>query len=52
MCGQWSEEGRIRNRTVDAHQRMNLEEWKRLVDEAAHDNIRFTLVRGGKPLLK
>jgi len=51
MCGQWSEEGYIRNRTVDARQRMTLEDWKRLVDEIAQHKIRFILVRGGEPFL-
>ncbi len=51
MCGQWSEEGYIRNRTVDARQRMTLEDWKRLVDEIAQRKIRFILVRGGEPFL-
>jgi MoaA/NifB/PqqE/SkfB family radical SAM enzyme len=51
MCGQWSEEGYVRNRVVAARPRMELEDWKRLVDEAAHHKIRFVLVRGGEPFL-
>ena len=51
MCGQWSEEGYILNRTVDVWERMKLEDWKRLVDEVAHHRIRFILVRGGEPFL-
>lgn len=51
MCGQWSEEGYVRNRMVAAQPRMELEDWKRLVDEAAHHKIRFVLVRGGEPFL-
>jgi len=51
MCGQWSEEGYILNRTIDTRQRMTLKDWKRLVDEIAHHNVRFILVRGGEPFL-
>jgi radical SAM protein with 4Fe4S-binding SPASM domain len=51
MCGQWSEEGYIRNRIQDRGQRMNPEDWTRLVDEAARHTIRFIVVRGGEPFL-
>ncbi len=51
MCGQWSEEGYVLNRTVDTRSRMSLEDWKRLVDEIAQHKIRFVLVRGGEPFL-
>lgn len=51
MCGQWSEDGYILNRSIDVWQRMKLEDWKRLVDEVAHQKIRFILVRGGEPFL-
>ena len=51
MCGQWSEEGYILNRTIDTRQRMMLEDWRRLVDEIADHKIRFVLVRGGEPFL-
>ena len=51
MCGQWSEEGYVRNRVVPTRERMQLGDWKRVVDEAAHHNIRFILVRGGEPFL-
>jgi MoaA/NifB/PqqE/SkfB family radical SAM enzyme len=51
MCGQWSEEGYVLNRTVDTRSHMRLEDWKRLVDEIAHHKIRFILVRGGEPFL-
>lgn len=51
MCGQWSEEGYIRNHTIDARQSMLLGDWKRLVDEIAGHRIRFILVRGGEPFL-
>ena len=51
MCGQWSEEGYVSNRTIDTSSKMKLEDWKRLVDEAANHKIRFILVRGGEPFL-
>lgn len=51
MCGQWSEEGYVLNRTVDTRTRMRLADWKRLVDEAAGHKIRFILVRGGEPFM-
>jgi MoaA/NifB/PqqE/SkfB family radical SAM enzyme len=51
MCGQWSEEGYIRNRTIDTSERMTVQDWKRLVDEIALHKIRFILVRGGEPFL-
>jgi MoaA/NifB/PqqE/SkfB family radical SAM enzyme len=51
MCGQWSEEGYVLNRTVDTRSRMTLSDWKRLVDEIALHKIRFLLVRGGEPFL-
>jgi MoaA/NifB/PqqE/SkfB family radical SAM enzyme len=51
MCGQWSEEGYVLNHTVDTRTRMNVGDWKRLVDEIAGHKIRFILVRGGEPFL-
>jgi MoaA/NifB/PqqE/SkfB family radical SAM enzyme len=51
MCGQWSEEGYVRNRKVAVRPRMELEDWKRLVDEVARYRVRFILVRGGEPFL-
>ncbi len=51
MCGQWSEEGYVLNRTVDTRTRMRLADWKRLVDEIAAHKIRFILVRGGEPFM-
>jgi radical SAM protein with 4Fe4S-binding SPASM domain len=51
MCGQWSEEGYILNRTIDTSERMGLQDWKRLVDEITCHKIRFILVRGGEPFL-
>ena len=51
MCGQWSEEGYVLNRTVDTRTRMKLADWKRLVDEIAYHRIRFILMRGGEPFM-
>jgi MoaA/NifB/PqqE/SkfB family radical SAM enzyme len=51
MCGQWSDEGYVRNRTVDTRSRMTLGDWKRLVGEIADHRIRFILVRGGEAFL-
>jgi MoaA/NifB/PqqE/SkfB family radical SAM enzyme len=51
MCGQWSEEGYIKNRTKSPGSQMKLEDWKRLVDEAATYDISLILVRGGEPFL-
>jgi MoaA/NifB/PqqE/SkfB family radical SAM enzyme len=51
MCGQWSEEGYVLNRTTDTRQRMKLDDWKRLVDEISLHKIGFILVRGGEPFL-
>jgi MoaA/NifB/PqqE/SkfB family radical SAM enzyme len=53
MCGQWSKEGYINNKTKcpDTGTTMKLEDWKRLVDEIANYKIRFVLVRGGEPFL-
>jgi MoaA/NifB/PqqE/SkfB family radical SAM enzyme len=51
MCGQWSEEGYISNRAIDVRSKMDIEDWKRLVDEVAQHKIRFVLVRGGEPFL-
>jgi MoaA/NifB/PqqE/SkfB family radical SAM enzyme len=53
MCGQWSKEGYIRNKSggPDVLPGMGLDDWKRLVDEIAHFQIRFILIRGGEPFL-
>jgi MoaA/NifB/PqqE/SkfB family radical SAM enzyme len=51
MCGQWSDEGYVRNHKVPVRPRMELEDWIRLVDEVSHHKIRFILVRGGEPFL-
>ena len=51
MCGQWSEEGYVRNQKVPVRPRMELADWIRLVDEVSEHKIRFILVRGGEPFL-
>jgi len=51
MCGQWSEEGYVLNRVVEARPRMTLTDWKRLVDEAAGHGAGNILIRGGEPFL-
>jgi len=51
MCGQWSEEGYIYNRTKSSDSQMELADWKRLVDEVASYDIAFILIRGGEPFL-
>lgn len=51
MCGQWSEEGYIKNKAIPSSPQMELDDWKRLIDEAAQYKIRFILIRGGEPFL-
>ncbi|MFZ6033802.1 MULTISPECIES: radical SAM protein [Melioribacter] len=51
MCGQWSENGYVKNRVIDNKGTLKLEDWKRLVDEIANYKIRFILIRGGEPFL-
>ncbi len=51
MCGQWSEEGYIKNKVIDANPQLNVHDWKKRVDEISKHNIRFMLIRGGEPFL-
>ena len=51
MCGQWSEEGYIKNNAILSSSHLELSDWKRLVDEIAQHKIRFILIRGGEPFL-
>jgi MoaA/NifB/PqqE/SkfB family radical SAM enzyme len=51
MCGQWSEEGYIKNNPASLGFSMDLNNWKKLVDEIALHKIRFILIRGGEPFL-
>ncbi len=50
MCGQWSEDGYIRQ-ADRIPPGMRLPDWKRLVDEAAAHGVSWVLVRGGEPFL-
>jgi MoaA/NifB/PqqE/SkfB family radical SAM enzyme len=49
MCGQWSEEGYIRQNGPP--QNLKLEKWKSIIDELVEHNIRSVLLRGGEPFL-
>ena len=51
MCGQWSEEGYIKNNTVKTGKSLTVDDWKRLVDEVSMHKIRFILLRGGETFL-
>ena len=51
MCGQWSEEGYIKNNTIKTGKSLSVADWKRLVDEISQHKIRFILVRGGETFL-
>jgi len=48
MCGQWSEEGYIRQNTETLKHEMSLADWKRVVDELASHGISSLLLRGGE----
>ncbi len=51
MCGQWSEEGYMHANKERLRHEMTLEEWLRLVDELASNDVRSVLLRGGEPFL-
>ncbi|RPI06043.1 MAG: radical SAM protein [Ignavibacteriae bacterium] len=51
MCGQWSEEGYIKNNAIERTTHLKVEDWKRLADELSRHTIRFVLIRGGEPFL-
>jgi MoaA/NifB/PqqE/SkfB family radical SAM enzyme len=51
MCGQWSAEGYVRGGHGYRGRPLAIEEWKRLVDEAAAHGITSLLLRGGEPFL-
>ncbi len=48
MCGQWSQEGYIRQHTELLKHEMRLSDWKRVVDELADHGIGSVLLRGGE----
>jgi MoaA/NifB/PqqE/SkfB family radical SAM enzyme len=49
MCGQWSEEGYIKQNGLP--QNLKLEKWKSIIDELFEHNTRSVLLRGGEPFL-
>ncbi|HVN48429.1 MAG TPA: radical SAM protein [Bacteroidota bacterium] len=51
MCGQWSQEGYIANDKNALKQKMELSDWKRLVNELYEHRISSLLLRGGEPLM-
>ena len=51
MCGQWSEQGYIAKDKEVLKQQMELDDWKRLVDEISEHHISSVLVRGGEPFM-
>jgi MoaA/NifB/PqqE/SkfB family radical SAM enzyme len=51
MCGQWSEEGYMRDGATRRKPTMTLADWKRLVDEVAAFGLGGLLIRGGEPFL-
>ena len=51
MCGQWSEEGYIKNDPSNLKSEMTLEDWKKIIDEASENNIKSIIIRGGEPFL-
>jgi len=51
MCGQWSEEGYVRNVKEDLPSSLGLVDWKRLTDELAAHQISSVILRGGEPFL-
>lgn len=51
MCGQWSEEGYIRNHMEPLKHEMTLADWKRLVDEIAAHGLGSVLLRGGETFM-
>ena len=51
MCGQWSEEGYMRDAATRQSQLLALADWKRLTDEVADHGVGGVLLRGGEPFL-
>jgi MoaA/NifB/PqqE/SkfB family radical SAM enzyme len=51
MCGQWSEQGYMREQPANLKQEMTLADWKRIIDELADHSISSLLLRGGEPFL-
>jgi|GEM_PF-5374219 len=51
MCGQWSKNGYMHNNKASLKNEMKLNDWKKIVDELAENNIKSLLIRGGEPFL-
>lgn len=51
MCGQWSEEGYIKNDSGLRQRNLGIADWKKLVDEAVAHQIPSVIIRGGEPFL-
>jgi MoaA/NifB/PqqE/SkfB family radical SAM enzyme len=51
MCGQWSQEGYIRNHLESLKHELSLPDWKRLVDELAAHGLQTVLLRGGETFM-
>lgn len=51
MCGQWSQEGYLRQGTGPRGDRMRLADWIRVVDDIADHGVQEILIRGGEPFL-
>jgi MoaA/NifB/PqqE/SkfB family radical SAM enzyme len=51
MCGQWSAEGYMRDRSGAIRDELKLADWKRVVDELAAHGIHSLLLRGGEAFL-
>ncbi len=51
MCGQWSDQGYVAAGARPVRPEMTIDDWKRLVDEAAENGAAYILVRGGEPFL-
>ena len=51
MCGQWSEEGYIKNKIDSLQQNLGIADWKMLVDEIAAHQIPSVIIRGGEPFM-
>ncbi len=51
MCGQWSETGYIRGNLDVLKHELELEDWKRLIDEIAAHGVPSVLLRGGETFM-
>ena len=51
MCGQWGDEGYLATGARPTASEMTIDDWKRLVDEAARHNVDAILLRGGEPFV-